>query len=116
MVQITLPSNDKLDFEGPISGLAIAERISKSLAKASVAIEVDGKIKDLSFEITNDSKVSIIKGDSKEGLEIIRHSSAHLLAQAVKRVYPKVQVTIGLLLKMVFSMILQKMSHLLQKI
>ena len=95
MVQITLPSNDKLDFEGSITGLGIAERISKSLAKASVAIEVDGQIKDLSFEITNDSKVSIIKGDSKEGLEIIRHSSAHLLAQAVKRVYPEVQVTIG---------------------
>ncbi len=95
MVQITLPSNDKLDFEGPITGLGIAERISKSLAKASVAIEVDGKIKDLSFEIANDSKVNIIKGDSKEGLEIIRHSSAHLLAQAVKRVYPDVQVTIG---------------------
>ena len=95
MVQITLPSNDKLDFEGSVTGLAIAERISKSLAKASIAIEVDGQIKDLSFEITNDSKVSIIKGDSKEGLEIIRHSSAHLLAQAVKRVYPEVQVTIG---------------------
>ena len=52
MVQITLPSNDKLDFEGAISGLGVAERISKSLAKSAIAIEVDGVIKDLSFEIS----------------------------------------------------------------
>ena len=97
MVQITLPSNDKLDFEGSVTGLAIAERISKSLAKASVAIEVDGQIKDLSFEVTNDSKVNIIKRDSKEGLEIIRHSSAHLLAQAVKEYIQRFRLLLDLL-------------------
>ena len=95
MVRVTLPSNDVLEFDNPVSGLAVAERISKSLAKAAIAVTIDGELKDLSFEISKDCKINILDKKSPEGLEIIRHSSAHLLAQAVKRLYKNIQVTIG---------------------
>ena len=96
MLKVTLPSSDILEFDkSVITGLEIAERISKSLAKSAIAIEIDGVIKDLSIEISSDCKINILDKKSPEGLEVIRHSTAHLLAQAVQRLYKNIQVTIG---------------------
>jgi threonyl-tRNA synthetase len=95
MINITLPDGSTRTFDAPVSGLDIAENISKSLSKAALAISVDGKERDLSYVITTDAKVSIITPDTKEGLEIIRHDAAHILAEAVKNLYPDTQVTIG---------------------
>ena len=96
MLKVTLPSSDVLEFDkSVITGLEIAERISKSLSKSAIAIEIDGVIKDLSVEISSDCKINILDKKSPEGLEVIRHSTAHLLAQAVQRLYKNIQVTIG---------------------
>ena len=85
----------KLNFEKKIDGLKIAEKISSSLAKQALVIEVDGVLKDLSHEITKDSKVRIITSKNKEGLEVIRHDAAHIMAMAVQELFPGTQVTIG---------------------
>ena len=96
MLKVTLPSSDVLEFDkSVITGLEIAERISKSLSKSAIAIEIDGVIKDLSSDISSDCKINILDKKSPEGLEVIRHSTAHLLAQAVQRLYKNIQVTIG---------------------
>ncbi len=95
MVAITLPDGSKREYEGPLSVAEIAQSISKSLAKAALAGKVDGRLVDLSRIVSADAAVSIITGSDPEGLEIIRHSSAHLMAQAVKEIFPDAQVTIG---------------------
>ena len=79
MPNITLPDGKKLRFENKTTGLEVAEKISKSLSKQALIMSVDGKFKDLSFEITKDSKVKIITSKDKEGLEVLRHDSAHVL-------------------------------------
>ena len=73
----------------------MAESIGPGLAKAALAAEVDQKLVDLSYEIPHDASLKIITGKDPAGLEVIRHSTAHLLAQAVKALYPQAQVTIG---------------------
>jgi len=95
MPSIILPDGKKLNFEKKIDGLKIAEKISSSLAKQALVIEVDGVLKDLSHEITKDSKVRIITSKNKEGLEVIRHDAAHIMAMAVQELFPGTQVTIG---------------------
>ena len=95
MPNITLPDGKKLKFENKTTGLEVAEKISKSLSKQALIMSVDGKFKDLSFEITKDSKVKIITSRDKEGLEVLRHDSAHVLAMAVQELFPGTQVTIG---------------------
>ena len=95
MPNIILPDGKKLNFEKKIDGLKIAEKISSSLAKQALVIEVDGVLKDLSHEITKDSKVRIITSKNKEGLEVIRHDAAHIMAMAVQELFPGTQVTIG---------------------
>ncbi len=95
MPNITLPDGKKLRFENKTTGLEVAEKISKSLSKQALIMSVDGKFKDLSFEITKDSKVKIITSKDKEGLEVLRHDSAHVLAMAVQELFPGTQVTIG---------------------
>jgi threonyl-tRNA synthetase len=95
MVSITLPDQNVRQFSGPITGLEIAENISKSLAKAALAIKVNGEEWDLTRTIERDANIAIITPDSPEGLEIIRHDAAHLLADAVKELFPETQVTIG---------------------
>lgn len=92
---IELPDGNKLEFDGVVSGLEIAEKISPSLAKAALAIKVNDELKDLSSEVSEDVKVSIITARDEEGLELLRHSCAHLMAQAVKELFPETQVTIG---------------------
>ena len=95
MVAIKLPSGDVMNMEGEVNGLAVAQNISAGLAKAAIAVNVNGKLTDLSTPITTDATVTIITGKDKEGLEIIRHSCSHIMAEAVKELWPDVQVTIG---------------------
>lgn len=95
MPTITLPDGKQLAFDRPVTVKEVAEAIGPGLAKAAVAGKVDDRLVDLSFVIDRDARVQIITPQDKEGLEIIRHSTAHLLAQAVKEIYPKAQVTIG---------------------
>lgn len=95
MVSITLPDGSKREFENAPSVLDIAKDISVSLAKAALAGRVDGRLVDLSHVVEKDAEVAIVTGRDPEGLELIRHSTAHLMAQAVKELFPSAQVTIG---------------------
>ena len=95
MPQIQLLDGKKIDFEKSITGFDLTKKISKSLEKFALIMEVDGDLKDLSYQITKDAKVRIITPKDKEGLEVIRHDAAHILAMAVQELYPGTQVTIG---------------------
>ena len=95
MVVVTLPDGSKREYADAVTVGEIAASIGASLAKAALAGKVDGKLVDLSHKVTADAAVSIITGRDPEGLEIIRHSTAHLMAQAVKELFPEAQVTIG---------------------
>ena len=95
MPNIILQDGKKINFEKKIDGLKIAEKISSSLAKQALIMEVDGVLKDLNYEITQDSRVRIITSKNKEGLEVIRHDAAHIMAMAVQQLFPGTQVTIG---------------------
>ena len=92
---ITLPDGNSLNFPNKVTGLDVAEKISKSLAKQALIVSVDGELKDLYFEISKDSSVKIITSKDPEGLEVIRHDTAHIMAMAVQELYPDTQVTIG---------------------
>ena len=92
---ITLPDGNNLDFPKKVTGLQIAEKISKSLAKQAMIISVDGELKDLDHIIENDCEVKIFTSKNDEGLETIRHDTAHILAMAVQELFPGTQVTIG---------------------
>jgi len=95
MPQIQLLDGKKINFEKSINGFELTKKISKSLEKIALIMEVDGELKDLSHQITKDSKVKIITPKDQEGLEVIRHDAAHILAMAVQELYPGTQVTIG---------------------
>ena len=95
MVNITLPDGSVREFDGPVSGEELAASISKSLAKAAVAVRVDGKLKDIYLPIEQDATVEIVTRDSEDGVELLRHDCAHVMAEAVKELYPDTQVTIG---------------------
>ena len=95
MPQIQLLDGKKVNFEKSINGFDLTKKISKSLEKVALIMEVDGNLKDLSHQITQDAKVRIITPKDKEGLEVIRHDAAHILAMAVQELYPGTQVTIG---------------------
>ncbi len=95
MIQITLPDGSQREFPGPVTVAEVAASIGAGLAKAALAGKVDGKVVDTSFQMTRDSALSIITGKDADGLEVIRHSTAHLLAYAVKELFPDAQVTIG---------------------
>ena len=92
---ITLPDGSQRPFDRPVTVAEVAAAIGKGLARAALAGEVDGRLVDMSHVIDRDARVRIITSKDPEGLEIIRHSTAHLLAQAVQAIYPKAQVTIG---------------------
>ncbi len=92
---ITLPDGNNIDFPNKVTGLEVAEKISKSLAKQALIMSVDGELKDLFFEINKDSSVKIFTSKDPEGLEVIRHDTAHIMAMAVQELYPGTQVTIG---------------------
>ena len=95
MPVITLPDGTKKSFDKPVSVADVAHSIGGSLAKAALAGLVNGVSVDTSFMIENDATLSIITDKTPEGLDVLRHSTAHLLAQAVKRLFPAAQVTIG---------------------
>ncbi|MGD9387978.1 MAG: threonine--tRNA ligase [Gammaproteobacteria bacterium] len=95
MPVITLPDGSQRSFDAPITVAELAADIGPGLAKAAVAGRVDGRLVDTSFVIDGDAQAAIVTGRDEDGLEIIRHSTAHLLAQAVKQLFPSAQVTIG---------------------
>ena len=92
---ITFPDGNKKEVDKGINGLELASQISKSLAKESVAIKINNEIKDISLPINGDASVAILKRDSEESLELIRHDCAHVMAEAVQELFPGTQVTIG---------------------
>lgn len=95
MIEITLPDGAKMQFDSPVSGLQIAQKISEGLAKAAVAVQVNETLTDLTTPITTNATVSIITTRNPESLDILRHTTAHVLAHAVKNLYPNALVTIG---------------------
>jgi len=95
MPDIKLPDGKKIPFSNTIDGIEISKKISKSLSKDACVMSVDGELRDLSFSITKDAEVKIITPKDKEGLEVIRHDTAHILAMAVQELFPHTQVTIG---------------------
>ena len=95
MPDITLPDGSTRSFENPVSGLEIAASIGPGLAKAALVVSVDGELWDLSRLIETDAAISIVTAKDAAGLEVLRHDSAHLMAEAVKELYPDAQVTIG---------------------
>jgi threonyl-tRNA synthetase len=95
MIQLTFPDGRQKSFENQPTGLDVAMDISKGLARESVALELDGQIVDLSTRITADAQIRIITIKDKEALEILRHSAAHVMAEAILRIYKDAQLTIG---------------------
>ncbi|MDE2607576.1 MAG: threonine--tRNA ligase [Burkholderiales bacterium] len=95
MIHITLPDGSQREYPAPLTVAEVAASIGAGLAKAAIAGKVDGKVVDTSFRIERDATISILTPKDPEGLEVIRHSTAHLLAYAVKELYPDAQVTIG---------------------
>jgi threonyl-tRNA synthetase len=92
---VTLPDGNNLIFPDKVTGLDVAEKISKSLAKQAMVISVNGDLKDLDFLIEKDCSIKIFTSKNPEGLETIRHDTAHILAMAVQELFPGTQVTIG---------------------
>jgi threonyl-tRNA synthetase len=95
MPTITLPDGSEKQFDATTRGAEIAESIGKSLARAAVAVRVDGELWDLARDIESDASVEIVTRDSEDGVELLRHDAAHALAEAVKELWPETQVTIG---------------------
>ena len=92
---IKLPDGKDLTFQSKVTGLEVAEKISKSLSKQALVVSVDGQLKDLTHTIERDCSIKILTSKDNEGLETIRHDTAHILAMAVQELFPGTQVTIG---------------------
>ena len=95
MPKITLPDGSVRSFDATTTGAEVASSIGKSLARDAVAVRVDGHLWDLSRDIESDAAVDIVTRDTDDGLELLRHDAAHVLAEAVKELWPDTQVTIG---------------------
>ena len=95
MPRITLPDGSIRHFDGPVTGADIAASIGKGLARAALAIKIDGTVRDLATTIETDASVAIVTRESEEALELLRHDAAHVLAEAVKELWPETQITIG---------------------
>ena len=95
MIQITLPDGSKRDYASTVTVAEVAASIGAGLSKAALAGKIDGKLVDTGYAITHDSPLSIITAKDTDGMEVIRHSTAHLLAYAVKELFADAQVTIG---------------------
>ena len=95
MINITLPDGNIKAFEGPVSGLDVARSISEGFARNCVAMELDDSLMDLNVTIDHDAKIRLITSKDKEGLEVLRHSAAHVMAQAILRIYKDAKLTIG---------------------
>lgn len=95
MPVITLPDGSKREFEKAVTVMDVAQSIGSGLAKATLAGKVNDQLVDASLLIEQDANIQIITAKDDEGIDVIRHSTAHLLAQAVKQLFPNAQVTIG---------------------
>ena len=95
MPTIKLPDGNSIKFSKKVTGFEVAEKISKSLLKQALIMSVNGELKDLNHFIEKDSSIRIFTSKDREGLETIRHDTAHILAMAVQELFPKTQVTIG---------------------
>ena len=95
MPTITLPDGSQRAFPSPVDGLSIARSIGARLERDAVAVRVDGALKDLTLPIEHDARIEIVTRTSPDGLELLRHDAAHVMAEAVKELYPETQVTIG---------------------
>jgi threonyl-tRNA synthetase len=95
MVAITLPDGSVRTYDGPVTGTTVAADIGAGLAKAALAIRVDGEMKDLGLALAKDCKLAIVTARDADALELLRHDAAHVMAEAVKELYPETQVTIG---------------------
>src|SRR3954469_1207144 len=95
MLNIRLPDGSSKSFPGPVTVAEIAQAIGPGLARAALAGKVDGKLVDTSYRVERDAEVTIVTPKSPEGLDILRHSTSHLMAQAVQELFPDAQVTIG---------------------
>ena len=95
MPKITLPDGSERQYDNAITGAAIAAGIGEGLARAAVAVRVNGELWDLTRDIDDDATVEIVVRDSDDGVELLRHDAAHVLAEAVKELWPETQVTIG---------------------
>src|SRR3984957_940944 len=94
-VILTLPDGSRREFPKPVTGAELAAAIGPGLAKAAVAVKIDGRPRNLATLIDHDAAVAIITREMPEGLEILRHDAAHVMAEAVKELYPDTQVTFG---------------------
>ena len=95
MLNITLPDGSQRQFPGPVTVAEVAASIGSGLAKAALGGKVNGKLVDTSYQISEDAPLAIVTAKDADGLDMIRHSTAHLLAYAVKELFPDAQVTIG---------------------
>ena len=95
MITLTLPDGSTRDVEAPVTGVEFAASISKSLAKQALALKIDGTVVDLATEIDRNCELAVITADDDEGVELMRHDCAHVMAQAVQELFPGTQVTIG---------------------
>ena len=95
MITITLPDGNSLEFPVGTTCLEVAQSISKSLAKTAIAVVLDNQLHDLSFTIEKNCTINIIKREDERALELIRHDAAHVMAEAVQKLFPGTQVTIG---------------------
>jgi threonyl-tRNA synthetase len=94
-IAVTLPDGSRREFPGPLSGAELASAIGTGLARAALAIKIDGRPRDLATLIDRDADVAVITRETPEGVEILRHDAAHVMAEAVKELYPETQVTFG---------------------
>ena len=95
MITIKLADGNNLSFENKVTGIQVAEKISKSLSKQALIMSVDGELKDLDYLIEKNCSIKIFTSKDHEGLDTIRHDTAHILAMAVQEIFPGTQVTIG---------------------
>ena len=95
MPEIKLPDGKKIPFSKTITGFEIAKKISKSLEKSALIMEVDEELKDLSNQIKKDSRVKIITSKDQEGLDAMRHDTTHIMAMAVQELFPNTKIAIG---------------------
>src|SRR5499427_5017413 len=94
-ISLTFPDGSSRSFKSGVTGREVAESIAKSLAKKAVAVQLDGKTRDLAEPIKADAKIRILSREDQEALALIRHDAAHVMAEAVQELYPGTQVTIG---------------------
>ena len=94
-VKVRLPDGSERQYEAGVTYFDVAKSIGAGLAKAALAVKANGKLVDVTLPLTSDTDLEIVTGKSADGLEIIRHSTAHVLAMAVQKLWPTTQVTIG---------------------